>query len=155
MWVCSQCGEDVEDSFEVCWNCGADTSGGEDPSFENAESREVAEAVSAGVSSVCPKCGDETFQSVRPNSVVAYSEDRICKACGTRYTPPTPSWAAGAFLVIGLVLLVGCVGSIAVRIYSGRVVAIVGAIPEIGLAIVGILAIRQATRIKAQQSSLG
>ena len=28
MWTCAKCGEEVEDSFEVCWNCGAAKDGG-------------------------------------------------------------------------------------------------------------------------------
>jgi hypothetical protein len=27
MWKCIRCGEDVEDTFEVCWNCQANRSG--------------------------------------------------------------------------------------------------------------------------------
>ena len=33
MWQCKKCKEDVDDSFEVCWNCGTTSDGVADPSF--------------------------------------------------------------------------------------------------------------------------
>ena len=33
MWLCSKCREQIEDTFEVCWNCGTSKDGVEDPSF--------------------------------------------------------------------------------------------------------------------------
>jgi hypothetical protein len=27
MWKCSECGEEVEDGFNVCWNCQTDKDG--------------------------------------------------------------------------------------------------------------------------------
>lgn len=41
MWQCTKCRESVEDSFEVCWNCGTSRDGVEDPSFQKAEDTEV------------------------------------------------------------------------------------------------------------------
>jgi predicted nucleic-acid-binding Zn-ribbon protein len=32
-WTCSRCGEHVERNFDVCWNCGTDRDGNEDPDF--------------------------------------------------------------------------------------------------------------------------
>ena len=37
MWQCVKCREEVEDSFEVCWNCGTSREGIEDPTFQKAE----------------------------------------------------------------------------------------------------------------------
>jgi uncharacterized protein YbjQ (UPF0145 family) len=37
MWKCVKCHEQVEDSFDVCWNCGASRDGTEDPSFQRVE----------------------------------------------------------------------------------------------------------------------
>ncbi len=37
MWQCSKCREKVEDSFEICWNCGTSQDGTEDPGFRIAE----------------------------------------------------------------------------------------------------------------------
>jgi hypothetical protein len=33
MWICSKCGENVEDDFEVCWSCGAARDGTPNPEF--------------------------------------------------------------------------------------------------------------------------
>lgn len=33
MWRCGKCGETVESSFDVCWNCGTSKDGVEDPAF--------------------------------------------------------------------------------------------------------------------------
>lgn len=56
------------------------------------------------VSTVCPSCGQTAFKKTRPKAAVAFASDRICKACGTRYTPPTPRWAAAVFVLVGLPL---------------------------------------------------
>lgn len=40
MWDCAKCGEEVEDGFEVCWNCGAAENGSAAPQshgFEQAK----------------------------------------------------------------------------------------------------------------------
>ena len=37
MWNCAQCREEVEDNFEICWNCGTSREGMRDPSFQQAE----------------------------------------------------------------------------------------------------------------------
>jgi uncharacterized protein YbjQ (UPF0145 family) len=45
MWNCKKCYERVEDSFDVCWNCGTSKDGVEDPSFRrDAEAEVDAEA---------------------------------------------------------------------------------------------------------------
>ncbi len=33
MWKCANCGEEVEASFDVCWNCGTGKDGTRDPHF--------------------------------------------------------------------------------------------------------------------------
>jgi hypothetical protein len=38
---------------------------------------------------------------VKPDRLVAFADDRVCKSCGTRYTPPTPKWAGVLLIVIG------------------------------------------------------
>jgi hypothetical protein len=53
------------------------------------------------INETCPKCGQTTFKGVRPETFVAFANDRICLGCGTRYTPPTPPWAAIVFLIVG------------------------------------------------------
>jgi uncharacterized protein YbjQ (UPF0145 family) len=37
MWQCTKCGEQHENSFEVCWNCGTAADGTEDPTFRRAD----------------------------------------------------------------------------------------------------------------------
>jgi hypothetical protein len=34
MWTCPKCATEVEDGFEVCWNCGTAADGAEDPTFD-------------------------------------------------------------------------------------------------------------------------
>jgi hypothetical protein len=58
------------------------------------------------VSPVCPQCGEATrFETRRPKGFVAFTNDRVCKVCGTRYTPPTPRWAGAVWVVAGLFLV--------------------------------------------------
>jgi predicted nucleic-acid-binding Zn-ribbon protein len=54
------------------------------------------------VSPACPKCGAGDYESVKPEAMVAFVSDRVCRACSTRYTPPTPAWARLVFGAIGL-----------------------------------------------------
>jgi hypothetical protein len=37
MWDCRKCGEKIDDSVEVCWNCGTSKDGIEDPAFRTAD----------------------------------------------------------------------------------------------------------------------
>ena len=46
-WSCSQCGEEVPGSFDICWNCGTDRSGVENPGF--AEWKTEADVDAAAV----------------------------------------------------------------------------------------------------------
>lgn len=63
------------------------------------------------VSKICPKCDCAEYDVERPIGWVAFAWDRVCKECGTRYTPPTRLWAAVTFLVVGLALSgIGAVG---------------------------------------------
>ena len=58
------------------------------------------------VSQNCPQCGSAAFKRVKPDAELAFASDRVCKECGTRYTPPTPAWARMVFVGLGLVFLV-------------------------------------------------
>ena len=52
MWHCSKCGEDIDDNFDVCWNCGTSRDGTQDPAF-----RRDGEAPSSGdVTLTCLRC---------------------------------------------------------------------------------------------------
>jgi hypothetical protein len=46
MWECKKCREQIEDSFEVCWSCGASKDGIEDPTFLRADEAAAGEATS-------------------------------------------------------------------------------------------------------------
>jgi len=37
MWTCPKCSEEIDDEFDVCWNCGTDTEGNVDSEFETAD----------------------------------------------------------------------------------------------------------------------
>ena len=46
MWECSKCKSDVDDNFEICWNCGADK---ERSISVNADVRTIASEVRADI----------------------------------------------------------------------------------------------------------
>lgn len=56
------------------------------------------------VSRTCPACGGQEYTLRKPKAFVAFADDRECKACSTRYSPPTPLWAGIVFLLCGLAL---------------------------------------------------
>ena len=53
------------------------------------------------VSALCPNCGSGDYRTVDPDRTIAYVSDRVCRGCGTRYTPLTPRWAAILFCIVG------------------------------------------------------
>jgi hypothetical protein len=52
----------------------------------------------------CPECGCTEYRKVKADAIVAFTDDRKCLACGTRYAPPTPAWAAVLFMVLGVLI---------------------------------------------------
>ena len=69
MWQCMKCRQEVEDNFDVCWNCGTSRDGTEDPDFRKAD--EIPAASLSGVAAAplsaqarqpeknpifCPRC---------------------------------------------------------------------------------------------------
>jgi hypothetical protein len=88
---------------DVCPDCGADLG-----KITRRAARRRAGARHQGppypVSKVCPECGHDKYEKRRPKGWVAFTDDRVCKECGTRYSPPTPLWAALVFIVGGLLL---------------------------------------------------
>jgi hypothetical protein len=86
------------------------------------------------ISPTCPQCGGTEYARRKPNRLVAFVSDRVCRACNTRYTPPTPWWAGVLFLLAGLalpflglvlaILLVGNPFSIAGLICEGIIAAL-------------------------------
>jgi hypothetical protein len=53
------------------------------------------------VSKACPQCGSREYTRVKPTATIAFASDRVCGQCGTRYSPPTPVWAAIVFMTVG------------------------------------------------------
>jgi hypothetical protein len=76
------------------------------------------------VSHVCPACGNVAFKKCRLDKMVAFTWDRVCTSCHTRYTPPTPRWAAVVFCGAGfLVLALGLAGLAGVCFLIGLAIA--------------------------------
>ena len=71
------------------------------------------------VSRECPKCHGIEFKRARPEGRVAFTDDRVCNSCGTRYTPPTPLWAAVLFIVIGAIILLVDIAAVWVGFVMG------------------------------------
>jgi hypothetical protein len=51
------------------------------------------------IGNVCPQCGGKEYTLRKPKDLVAFSADRVCKGCLTRYSPPTPVWGGVVFLL--------------------------------------------------------
>jgi uncharacterized protein (DUF983 family) len=69
------------------------------------------------VSKVCPNCGHAKFQRRYPERFLALTWDRVCRACNTRYTPPTPAWAPVAYFAVGLMSV--CLGGVILVLSRG------------------------------------
>lgn len=50
----------------------------------------------------CPSCHHTDHTKVAPNRFLAFTQDRLCHHCGTRYTPPTPWWAGPVSVICGI-----------------------------------------------------
>jgi hypothetical protein len=102
------------------------------------------------ISAVCPKCGEKQYTAERPSRWVAFADDRICTSCGTRYSPPTPRWAAVVFILVGL-SLVG-LGPLAlfslILSFDPRRIPTIAV--EVVFSLVGVLAIAQGIRALAR-----
>lgn len=89
------------------------------------------------VSPVCPECGGTEYRAVRPDRLVAFRYDRVCRDCQTRYVTPTPPAGAVAMLIVGVVLVllagVECLVSLASDVPLGMVCGVI-------LGILGLLA---------------
>jgi len=64
MWQCVKCGEEVEESLDVCWNCGTSPDGTEDPAFQRVdeeppESIDDAPLENSDNPIMCPRCRRE------------------------------------------------------------------------------------------------
>lgn len=52
---------------------------------------------------MCPNCGSNDHKKVHPTVAIAFTFDRVCKQCGTKYTPHTPRWGAVLCCISGIV----------------------------------------------------
>ena len=88
------------------------------------------------ISATCPQCGGTEYTRRKPKRLVAFVSDRVCRACNTRYTPPTPVWAGILFLLAGLTLpFLGLVlTSLLVHPFSIAGLVCEGAIAALGVA---------------------
>jgi hypothetical protein len=82
-------------AFILCAACGAPVDPAELPSLFGP----------FPVAKVCPKCNSSNYKRVKPMAQLAYTWDRVCRVCGTRYVPPTPRWAPAIFVGVGLLLV--------------------------------------------------
>ena len=71
------------------------------------------------ISATCPQCGGTEYTCRKPERLVAFVSDRVCRACNTRYTPPTPVWAAVLFIVIGAIILLVDIAAVWVGFVMG------------------------------------
>jgi hypothetical protein len=56
----------------------------------------------------CPHCGAAAYVKVKPETPHFTGQwDRLCTACGTRYTPPIPAWAALVLIALGVGVILG------------------------------------------------
>lgn len=53
------------------------------------------------ISTTCPKCGSSGHRRVDPDWQPAIVNDRLCRQCGTRYSPPPPVYIAPFVYVLG------------------------------------------------------
>jgi hypothetical protein len=101
------------------------------------------------VSKICPNCGHAEYKPRKPERLVAFTWDRVCKACETRYTPPTPIWAAVVFLLLGLLLTGFAAFSLLLQAARGNGY-VLGGVPAMAfdgfLGFLGLLAIYQGLR---------
>lgn len=90
----------------------------------------------------------------RPETWVAFTSDRVCKACGTRYTPPTPVWAGILFIVGGLLLAGFGALSIIGELLSRTPASCLGTVCSGLFGLVGLLMIGQGTRSLLNQGKV-
>jgi len=122
---CDQCGNPMhqrcvgataEVPADKCPKCGGDPNANiarevmreRANHLQKSHTINTAESITFPISKVCPQCGHTEFKKVYPNTYLAFAYDRVCNACGTRYSPPTPLW--GALLIMAIGVIIGGVG---------------------------------------------
>lgn len=92
MWRCSNCGEEVEDDFEVCWNCQS----GKDGTRQTISQLDGHPGITASAvvpQKICPNCGRK-----------ADADTKYCKYCDVPVQDKQPlNWKP---IIIGVIVLV-------------------------------------------------
>lgn len=94
-WTCLRCRESVPDTFDVCWNCGTNREGMEDPDFQKEPSEDdsgIPRTFAGPRESLaeaprryqCPKCGSsKIIPEARVVDQGEYSNGHLCvEICG-------------------------------------------------------------------------
>jgi hypothetical protein len=95
------------------------------------------------ISKVCPQCGSREYTTQRPDRFFTLDLDRVCKACETRYTPPTSIAAGVGLLLVGILGVFGAVYTVGDLLKGNMPEAIGGAV--VGL--LGVLALIHGIRV--------
>ena len=98
--------------LETCPHCGTNIFPNKDRSCPqcrgNLDGAPAPKPIPHGlISQTCPKCGGNDYETVKPDRLIAFVYDRICRNCHIRYVLPTPLWAAILFILVGLLLIAG------------------------------------------------
>jgi predicted nucleic-acid-binding Zn-ribbon protein len=83
MWKCKKCGERIEDSFVICWNCGTSRDGLEGHSFQKPDGAETEQA--EGIMAAHPPAPS----SASPYRTRQRQAQSACPKCGSRQVIPT------------------------------------------------------------------
>jgi hypothetical protein len=95
------------------------------------------------VGHVCPACQSSGYKQVRPDRWVTFTWDRLCKSCGTWYTPPTPLWGSVIFILAGLPLAAFGLFAVVIGLARGNPIPIAC---EGAFGLLGVLAIVHGVR---------
>ena len=83
MWNCCQCQEELDDSYDVCWNCGTAKDGTPDPEFQSENEEALNE-------------GDTTKIDTHASDLPANAHETPCSHCGSRQRLNDVSISQGA-----------------------------------------------------------
>jgi len=127
LWKCTHCSKLVEDSFEVCWNCGASRSGEIDPEFQR-----VTDAVS-DTSPPIPRSATTPVGASFRSETTVQSETTVDSdtPAGMESALPGPSFNVGyvCLWVAQVGSILGCIGSVCYPFYVSASLRHVGAKP--------------------------
>jgi hypothetical protein len=104
------------------------------------------------ISTVCPQCGGKEYTRKAPTSFVAFTSDRVCKACQTRYSPPTPLWGGLVFVLAAPIL--GILGLVLIALLFGTF-SLLGLACEGALALFALVVFIGGIRIMIESARAG